>query len=158
MRFIVDVLALKLVEGALAVYRPIGDEEWYYLGEDLTWRVAEGRPARFALPTVELARSGIEFVVRAMTRFIATIVNLQEHSGTVVIFVREFRTIKEPDGTEYAGFIGSILMTTSKDLTRLPVSLSANIIEGFTPSRLEIDKSTIETIDLMDTVDEVHSL
>jgi hypothetical protein len=157
-KYLVDVLAFRVRDGELPAYRPSGDEEWYYVDDDgHTWKTTAGK--NVVLPEIEIAGFTAESVTRMITRAIATIANLQEHGGTVLIFARSFHQVVGEKAVWT--FVGSVVMTARKGQTvrdavdlfdRKPVS-----VEGMSAS-MEIDDFTLEHLDYLDTVEDVHDL
>lgn len=159
-QYLVDVLAFKVQDGEMPAYRPVGDEEWYYVDADgRTWKTATLASKSVALPEIEIAGFTAESVTRMITRAVATIANLQEHGGTAIIFAREFSRIFS--SKHLWTFVGSVVMTAKKGqpvkdavelFDREPV-----LVNGM-KATLEIDDLTVQHLDYLDTVDEVHDL
>lgn len=156
--FTVEVLSYTVREGEYAVYRPLGDEEWYYLEADgRTWKTADRTTE---LPEMEIAAPTVVGVNRILTRAFAIIANLQEHGGTAIVFVRSLKLEKLETGDVWS-FVGCVVMTAK---TGEPVREAVKLfdrtiisVEGI-PAHLEIDELTVQHLDYLDQVEEVHNL
>lgn len=158
--YLVDVLAFKVQDGEFPAYKPVGDEEWYYVDEDgHTWKTATAASKSVALPEIEIAGWTLDSVTRIITRAVATIANLQEHGGTVIIFSRNLSRVFSSN--TIWSFTGSIVMTAKKGQSvKDAVDLFDRdpcLVEGMRTT-LEIDDFTVQHLDYLDTVEDVHDL
>lgn len=158
--FTIEVLSYRVRDGEYAVYRPVGDEEWYYLEADgKTWKTADKKTV---LPELEIAAPSAIGINRFLIRALATIANLQEHGGTAIVFVRSYRRENFGIGNQDTWSItGSVVMTAK---TGEPVREAVKLFDRqivaveCVPTHLKIDEFTIQHLDYIEQVEEVHDL
>lgn len=155
-KYHVDILVDNLAPSSAPVYRADGDEEWYFLDSDgRTWRTCEGSKVR--PPEFEMVHGSKNALMRQVHRALASICMLQEHGGTAIIAVRSCRQAPGVGGGASLPWVltGSLIMT-SKPVTELAASMAGGL-EGV-PPHIVIDDKTMEYLDYMDMVEEVHAL
>lgn len=152
--FIVDILADQLRAGDIPSYETGDiDEDWFFLDEDgHTWKTSSGR--RCYAPEFEFAGPTKQSVIRHFERTIATICMLQEHGGTAILAWRNFMWVKGVSGDVWS-LTGSLIMTPR---SRGELNIEHRPPGDDFPTRLEIDDSTIERLNNLDLVEEVHDL
>lgn len=152
-QYFVDILYDQLGPGAAPVYESDPDEEWYFLDADgKTWKTFPAAKKCYA-PEFELAGATKASVVRQVQRAIATICMLQEHGGTAILAVRNILEQRSGTNGAFYSLVGSLIIT-KKTLREIKTSIGR--VPNAIPPHIVIDDFTMQHLDYMDTVEDVH--